>query len=80
MSVSRRTVLRHIAGGAAAVTAAREFGFPALAHAQKTLVVCGWGGTTTVAQREVYFRPFEKRPGSRSSRRPPPTTRSSRPW
>jgi len=61
--VSRRTALKRIAAGAAAVTAAREFGFPAVAHAQKTLVVCGWGGTTTAAQRAAYFRPFEQATG-----------------
>jgi putative spermidine/putrescine transport system substrate-binding protein len=61
--LSRRAALKHLAAGAAAVTALRDFGFPAVARAQKPLVVCGWGGTTTAAQREVYFRPFEKETG-----------------
>jgi putative spermidine/putrescine transport system substrate-binding protein len=63
MNVSRRAFLKNTAAGAAAATAVREFGFPAIVHAQKTLVVCGWGGTTTSAQREVYIRPFEKDTG-----------------
>jgi putative spermidine/putrescine transport system substrate-binding protein len=61
--ISRRSALRRIAAGTAAVAVVREFGFPAVARAQKSLVVCGWGGTTTAAQREVYFRPFEKESG-----------------
>ena len=63
--VTRRTFLRHAGTGAVvAGVVASELSFPAVLRAQKApLVVCGWGGTTTAAQREVYFRPFEQATG-----------------
>lgn len=64
-SVSRRDVLKQLGTGAA-VAAGAQLGFPYVARAQKgTLVVCGWGGSTTIAQREAYFKPFEKETGAR---------------
>ncbi len=63
--ITRRTFLRHVGTGAVATgVVGSGLGFPAVSQAQKApLVVCGWGGTTTAAQREMYFRPFERETG-----------------